>query len=363
VWIIDYCQSLENQIVTVVAESFPHLQLGAIRDFQSIMKSNGYWDDANWNESKHVYTFPNKSILEFISFDKFGKAHGPRRDVLFINEANNIPYMIADQLITRTRKIVWMDWNPSEEFWFYTDMLPNRDDIDFITLTYLDNEALDEVSKKEIESHRHNKEWWTVYGLGLLGVITSRIYKDWNIIDEIPYEARLERRAIDFGYTNDPTAIIDMYFYNGGYILDELAYARMMSNKMIGDTLVNQTKQALTVADSAEPKSIDEIRALGVQIIPAEKGPDSVVHGIQIVQNQKISVTRRSVNLLREYRNYLWMTDKDGRIINEPEHEYSHSMDAVRYGIVSLLKMAKTTAKQFRPAGMSANRGHKSPIQ
>ena len=157
------------------------------------MIAQGYWEEKRWNESNHTYTFPNGTILEFISFDKFGKAHGPRRDVLFINEANNIPYDIADQLITRTRKIVWLDWNPSEEFWFYTDMLPNRNDIDFITLTYKDNEALDEISIQEIESHKNNKQWWTVYGLGQLGEITTRIYTGWALIDEIPHEARLER--------------------------------------------------------------------------------------------------------------------------------------------------------------------------
>ena len=162
IWLIDYAQSTDNQIITVVAESVPHLLLGAIRDFKSIMEAQGYFDPHRWNESKHIYTFPRGGILEFISFDKFGKAHGPRRDVLFLNEANNIPWNIADQLITRTRNIVWIDYNPSEEFWFYTEMQPHRKDIDFITLTYLDNEALDPVSKFEIESHKHNTSWWKV---------------------------------------------------------------------------------------------------------------------------------------------------------------------------------------------------------
>ena len=172
----------------MVAESVPHLMLGAIRDFQSIMKAQGYWDDNRWNETKHIYTFSTKSFIEFISFDKFGKAHGPRRDILFLNEANNVPYIIADQLITRTRKIVWMDWDPSEEFWFYTEMLGKREDIDFIgdghlgPLTYKDNEALDEISVGEIESRKHNKEWWTVYGEGKLGVITTRIYRPCQIL-------------------------------------------------------------------------------------------------------------------------------------------------------------------------------------
>lgn len=335
VWLIDYGQSTKNKVMTVVAESFPHLQLGAIRDFKSIMVSQGYWDDLSWNESKHIYTFPDGSYLEFISFDKFGKAHGPRRDILFINECNNLPYNIVDQLITRTREIIWMDYNPTNEFWFYTEMKDKRDDIDFITLTYLDNEAIDENTKREIESHKGNKYWWQVYGMGQLGEVEGKIYKDWAIIDEIPHEARLERYGLDFGYTNDPTAIVAIYYYNGGYILDEITFQRGLKNNQIAEILKNQS-EAIVIADSAEPKSIDEIREHGISIIPTVKGPDSIRNGINKVQQQRISVTKRSVNIIKEYRNYLFKTDKNGKIEREPEEGFDHTMDAIRYGITSL---------------------------
>lgn len=338
VWIIDYGQSTKNEIVTVVAESFPHLNLGAIRDFKSIMASSGYWDDSRWNESNHTYTFPGKTVLEFISFDKFGKAHGPRRDVLFINEANNLPYNIVDQLITRTRKIVWMDWNPSNEFWFYTEMLGKRDDVDFITLTYKDNEALDEVTIHEIESHKDNAAWWTVYGLGQLGEVEGRIYTGWQIIDSIPHEARLARRGLDFGYSVDPTVIVDIYEYNGGFIVDENTYQKGLSNKSIADILLAQDGRVLTVADSAEPKSIQEIKDYGVNIIGATKGQGSVSQGISFVQAQKISVTSRSVKTIKAYRNYLNRKGNDGKFVNEPDdtiHEWSNPMDAIRYGLSS----------------------------
>ena len=349
IWCIDYAQSTKEEIITVVAESIPHLMLGGIRDFQSIMQSNGYWDDSRWNETKHIYTFETGTILEFISFDKFGKAHGPRRDVLFLNEANNIPYIIADQLITRTRKIVWMDWNPSEEFWFYTDMLGKRTDIDFITLTYLDNEALDEITKQEIESHKDNRHWWQVYGLGQLGVIEGRIYKDWQFVDEVPHAARLERYGLDYGYSNDPTAIVGIYYYQGGYIWDEVAYQKGLSNKQIADVLLNQPK-SIVIPDSAEPKSNDELKSYGLTVVPAEKGADSVNNGIQLVQGQRISVTKRSVNIIREYRNYLWETDKNGNILNIPEHQFSHSMDAGRYAMASIIKMPRfVMPKQSAP--------------
>lgn len=339
VWLIDYCQTKQGKqkLCSVVSESHPHLEKGAILDFENIMKDRGYWDENRWHQTKHTYTFETGNKLEFYSVDTYGKAHGPRRDVLFVNEANNLDYKIVDQLITRTREIVWLDWNPSEEFWFYTDMLPNRDDVDFLTLTYLDNEALDEITVKEIESHKNNLNWWTVYGLGQLGVIQSRIYKDWKIIEEIPHEARLVRRGLDFGYSNDPTAIVDVYEYNGGYILDEVCYKKGMSNKAISDLINNQQKECLVVADSSEPKSIDEIKLYGINIFPAVKGAGSIATGIAFVQNQKISITSRSVNTIKEFRNYLWKTDKNDRIINEPEGGFDHSMDAIRYALNSIL--------------------------
>lgn len=339
VWLIDYGQSSKEEILTVVAESYPHLNLGAMRDFKSIMISHGYWNDRAWNESSHTYTFPNKTILEFISFDKFGKAHGPRRDVLFVNEANNIPYNIVDQLVTRTRKIVWMDWNPSEEFWFYTEILNRRDDVDFLTLTYKDNEALDEVTIREIESHKDNKQWWQVYGLGQLGEVEGRIYTGWQIIDSIPHEARLSRRGLDFGYSVDPTVIEDCYEYNGGFIFDEMCYQKGLSNKSIADLLNAQNGSILTIADSAEPKSIDEIRNYGVNIVGALKGQGSVFQGIQFVQAQRISITARSLKTIKAYRNYMNRKDRvTGRFLNEPDdtvHEWSNPMDAIRYALSS----------------------------
>lgn len=338
VWIIDYCQTKSNRdkLVTVVSESYPHLEKGAMLDFENIMKDRGYWNKSRWNQTKHVYTFETGNKLEFYSVD-FGKAHGPRRDVLFVNECNNLDFKVVDQLITRTREIVWLDWNPSEEFWFYTDMLVNRkDDLDFITLTYLDNEALDEITIREIEAHKSNKNWWTVYGLGKIGVVEGRIYKNWQIIDEIPHEARLERRGLDFGYSNDPSALIDIYKYNDSFILDEIAYQKGLSNKQIADIINNLDSKALVIADSAEPKSIDELKSYGISVLPAKKGADSVRQGIQYVQDQKISVTKRSLNLIKEYRNYFWIIDKNDVITQEPEDMWNHALDAVRYALGTL---------------------------
>ena len=340
VWLIDYCQRSDNKdkLVSVVSESFPHLSGGAMRDFEMIMKDRRYWKDKRWIKSpRPTYTFETGNKLEFISVDTYGKAHGPRRDVLFVNECNNLAYNIVDQLITRTSETIWLDWNPSNEFWFYTDMLGLRDDIDFITLTYLDNEALNITTVQEIESHRNNKSWWTVYGRGQLGVLENRIYNNWQIVDDIPHEARLEKYGNDFGYSVDPTVIEGIYKYNDGYIIDEVCYQKGLSNRSIADIYLNQPR-ALVVADSAEPKSIDEIKSYGVNIIGATKGPGSVYQGIQFVQDQRISITKRSVKTIKAYRNYLFKKDKDGRVTNEPDdtiHEWSNPMDAIRYGLDS----------------------------
>ena len=191
--------------------------------------------------------------------------------------------------------------------------------------------------------------------LGMPHSMERKIYKDWNIIDKVPHEARLERYGVDFGYSNDPTAIVAIYYYNGGIILDEITFLKGLSNKQIADTLLNK-EQALVVADSAEPKSIDEIKLHGVNIVGAEKGKDSVSNGIQVVQAQRVSMTKRSINIIKEYRNYLWMTDKEGKILNVPEHTFSNSMDAARYGICSLAKPPKVSFKINKPTWTGYNR-------
>jgi phage terminase large subunit len=328
-----------GELMSVVSEFFPHLKRGVIRDFQNIMEEHGYWDESCYNRTDCIYTFPTGTKLEFFSADQPGKVRGPRRDILFINEANNISYEIYTQLEVRTKKIIWMDWNPVQEFWFYGEV-KGKEDVDFITLTYKDNEALDKGIVAAIESRMHNKNWWKVYGLGELGDTEGKIYKNWAFIDEVPHEARLERRGLDFGYTNDPSALVDIYYYNGGYIIDEALYQKGMTNKQIADFILNcEYPSTMVVADSAEPKSIDELRSYGVNIIPVVKGKDSVAQGIQFVQDQRISVTKTSYNVIKEYRNYLFEVDKDGKVTNDPSPVFNHSMDAVRYGFDALRKV------------------------
>lgn len=350
-YLIALAQSDKKRTLTsVVAESIPHLKRGAIRDFKAILQEHNYWKDDNWNATDSIYTFETGSQIEFFSTDNGDKLRGARRDRTFINEANNNSFDAFEQLEVRTKEFVICDWNPTNSFWAYEN-LKDRSDVEWLTLTYKDNEALSEAIVASIEQRMSRKDWWQVYGLGQLGEVEGKIYRDWNIIDEIPHEARLERYGMDFGYTNDPSAIVAIYYYNGGYIFDEIAYLKGLSNKQIADIIANN-KQVMCIADSAEPKSIDEIRIYGINIQPAIKGPDSVRQGIQMVQDQQISVTKRSINIIKEYRNYLWKTDKDGRILNEPEHLWSHAMDAIRYGMSSLIPMIQRKdimARMSRP--------------
>ena len=336
--LIDKAQRDEKSILTsIVSESFPHLKRGAMRDFLNIMKEQKYYKDAFWNRTDYIYTFETGSRIEFFSADQPDKVRGPRRQRLFINEANNIPFETFEQLEVRTSNMVYLDWNPVSEFWYYTDLKVAREnEIDEITLTYKDNEALSPNVVKSIEARRNRVNWWRVFGLGMLGEAEGRVYRGWQIIDEIPHEARLECYAMDWGYSLDPTAIIGIYYYNGGYILDEITYQKGLSNKEIADILKNQQAR-IVIADSAEPKSIDEVKSYGINILPSVKGKDSVRYGVLLVQDKRISITKRSVNLIKEYRNYLWQRDKKtGKIINQPEKGLDHALDAIRYGIVYL---------------------------
>ncbi len=335
-YLISLAQSDEKPTLTsIVSESFPHLRRGARRDFLDILQSHNYFKNNQWNRTDNLYTFETGSKIEFFSADQPSKVRGPRRDRLFLNECNNIPFEAYEQLEVRTKQLIIADYNPTSEFWYH-EYIKHNHEHDFIVLTYKDNESLPKEIVDSIESRKHRKNWWKVYGLGELGELEGKIYNDWQVIESIPHEARLERYGMDFGYTNDPTAIVAIYYHNGGYILDEVTYQKGLTNKQIADTFKDLPK-ALIVADSAEPKSIDELKLNGVDAVPAVKGKDSVRYGIQIVQEKRISVTKRSINLIKEYRNYLWEVDKDGKITKEPQRVWNHCMDALRYGFSSLV--------------------------
>lgn len=336
-------------ITSVVAESVPHLKRGAIRDFLNILKEQNYFRDTNWNATDFRYTFETGSQIEFFSSDNGDKLRGARRDRLFINEANNVHKEAFEQLEVRTKETVWIDWNPtSPDFWFYTDLLGKRDDIEHIIVTYKDNEALDANIVKAIEARRHDLRWWRVYGEGMPGEVEEQIYKNWEVIEAIPVEARLITRGLDFGYTNDPTAIVDVYKWNGDFIVDEKLYKRGQSNQELAEFL-KSLDRIQTVADSAEPKSIDELKKYNIDIKPAQKGQGSILQGISFLQSKKLFITPTSHNLKHELQNYLFVRDDNGKLTNEVKGP-DHALDALRYAVQSYILEDIAKPKFFRQA-------------
>ena len=266
--LIDRCIRTPQLETSVVSESIPHLRRGAIKDFLKIMISTNRFIDSHWNRSTLKYTFRNGSYIEFFSVEQPDKLRGARRNVLYVNEANNVPFEAYTQLSIRTSGDIWIDFNPTANFWAHREVA-NQPDADFITLTYLDNEALPDTIVQDIESARERAKtseywsnWWKVYGLGQIGSLEGVCIKEWKEI-KLPLEARLLCYGMDFGYSNDPTTLVALYKYNNSYIFDEVIYQKKLLNSDISKLFKEHSINAITYADSAEPKSIAELRTYG----------------------------------------------------------------------------------------------------
>ena len=319
-----------NILVSVVGESVPFLKRGAMRDFKTMLGND--WHEEWWNATDKVYTFPaTKSSIEFFSADNIGKVHGSSRDYLFINECYFILYETFRQLAVRTRKTIFLDYNPRSRFWVDEHLL-ERENTELIHSTYRDNPFLSAEQVAEIESNRSDANWWRVYGEGETGSVEGLIYTNWDIVDAMP-SSRHEYIGIDFGFTNDPTAILRVVKSGGELYVDELCYRRGYDNTMIARLLKDEGCNAYTdiVADSAEPKSIREINAFGLNCKPVTKSPDSILNGIQVLQRYKLHVTQRSIGTINELRNYSWKQDVNGNYQNKPIGIFDHAMDALRY--------------------------------
>jgi len=336
--------------ISVVSESIPHLRRGAMKDFLKIMKLTNRYVDAHWNRSLLTYTFANGSYIEFFSADMDDKLRGARRNILYVNEANNVTFEAYLQLSIRTNKEIYIDFNPTQEFWAHTEVVP-QEDADFLILNYQDNEALDENIVKEIESAKEKaktssywENWWKVYGLGEIGSLQGAVFNNWKQIDKIPEEAKLIGIGLDFGYTNDPTAIVEVYNWNGQRIINELCYRSGMLNTDIAKILPSNVP---IYADSSEPKSIDEIRRFGKTIRGVTKGKDSINYGIQVMQSQEYLVTSNSTNLIKELRGYIWDTDKSGTKLNKPIDYNNHGLDALRYHEMETIGLKNAQGKYY----------------
>ena len=337
--LIDLCAKNKNLEVSIVAESIPHLKRGAMKDFKKIMVFTGRWFDKRWNASDFKYTFANGSQIEFFSADNDAKLRGARRDVLYMNECNNMTFHAYTELASRTKQYVYLDWNPTNEFWFHNELIKD-DDVDFIIVNYKDNEACPESAlnfilkaEKKAKTSDFWNNWYKVYGLGEIGSLQGVVFNNWQTIETLPKEAELVGRGMDFGFTNDPTTIIDIYKYNQKYILDERLYKTGLTNSDIWNEFkrLQLDNSIVTIADSAEPKSITELSRLGMKIQGAIKGADSIKFGIQKMQQEDFLVTDRSVNLIKELRMYSWATDREGNSLNKPIDDYNHTIDSVRY--------------------------------
>ena len=340
--LIDRCLRTPNLETSVVSESVPHLRRGAVKDFLKIMMYTNRYKDNQWNRSTLKYTFNNGSYIEFFSVEQPDKLRGARRNVLYVNEANNVPFEAYNQLAIRTSGDIWIDFNPTANFWAHKEVA-TQEDSDFITLTYKDNEALSQTIVDEIETAREKAKtseywanWWKVYGLGQVGSLDGVCIKEWNEIT-LPEEARLLCYGMDFGYSNDPTTLIGLYKYNDAYIFDEVIYQKKLLNSDISNLLTSNDIKDVIYADSAEPKSIAELKTYRHKVLPCTKGKDSIVYGINLINQNKIYVTSRSTNLIKELQSYTWVKDREGNTVNKPIDAFNHCIDAARYAITSQL--------------------------
>jgi phage terminase large subunit len=348
--LIDIAAKKKTEI-SVVSESIPHLRRGAIKDFAKVMQWTGRWVADRWNKTLLTYHFANGSIIEFFSADSEARLRGARRQVVYINEANNIDFESYYQLAIRTSEAIYIDFNPTHEFWAHTEVLPEQD-AELVILTYNDNEALPDTIKRDIELNRTKAEtsaywanWWKVYGLGQVGTLQGAIYEDFEVVEGIDVSrAKFVALGLDWGFSNDPTALVAIYRQGDCLLIQELLYATGLTNQDIADKLrtLGITRAWEIVADSAEPKSIEEIYRLGFNIKPAEKGPDSVRNGIDILKRFKLQVTKDSTNLIKELRSYTWATDKEGKNTGVPIDSFNHACDAMRYVALNKLRVSNS---------------------
>jgi len=337
--LIDRASKTPRLEISVVSETIPHLRRGAIKDFLKVMDWTGRYVDSNWNRTLLTYKFANGSYIEFFSAEQESKLRGARRNILYINEANNISFEAYHQLAIRTSGEIWLDFNPTAEFWAHTEVLKDNDS-EHIILTYKDNEALPDTIIHDIEqaevkamTSSYWANWWKVYGLGQIGSLQGVVFDNWQQVPSVPTDAKLLGFGMDFGFTNDPTTLIAVYKTNNQLYFDEVLYRTNMTNLDIGNFMKSENinRPLEIVADSAEPKSIEELRRQGFLITPAKKGADSIKIGIDILKREPFFVTQSSINLIKELRSYVWATDRDGKLTGNPIDHSNHAIDAMRY--------------------------------
>lgn len=334
IWLTDYCRHHPRTKISIVRKTLPALRGSVLQDFLEIIDKFGLWDKKRFNKSELVFTFPNGSWIEFFSCDNEQKLRGRKRDILYVNEANELTEVEWKQLKMRTTTFSILDYNPSfsDEHWICRVNSDPRT-YHFIT-TYRDNPFLEQTIIDEIESYRtQSPNLWRIYGLGLQAVIEGLVFTNVEYdVDEIPVAARKHKfRGIDFGYANDPTAIADLYFSGKDVYIDELCYQTEMLTSDIVKVFKDNDPSVKCISESADPRLVQEIYRAGVNIHPVVKYPGSVQAGIQTMQSYRFHITRRSFNAKKEFKNYVWQQDKEGKWLNVPVDAWNHVIDLSRY--------------------------------
>jgi len=332
----------QNKTIDIIRRTFPSHRMGAMRDFENILKSLNIYSDKIHNKSEHIYKV-NTCDFRFYSADDEAKMRGPRRDIAFFNEVLEMKKMDVLQVIMRTNKQVYMDFNPSDEFhWVYEDIIEGRNDVLFHKSTFWDNPFLPRTIINELKNLKNiDYNLWRIYGLGERGVSEATIYTNWDYWNDSydKFEGE-ELFGLDFGY-NHPTAMVRVKIdeHNKRMLIDELLYQQGLTSEMIVEKLKNMVNQGILTyqskitADSARPEIIRDIRSAGFNIHPTKKGTKSVIEGINYIKQQRLFITEYSVNLAKELRTYKWKVDKDDNVLDEPVKVNDDLNDSARYAI------------------------------
>lgn len=335
----------ENKILSVVRKSFPTLRATAMRDVVEVLRKNHLYPLVKHNKTENIISF-GTNCIEFFSLDNEQKVRGRKRTHLWLNEANECSFDEWQQLIFRTTQRAFLDFNPDDaNCWINTELeqkrLPDKGDVEVVISSYKDNSFLDGNTIREIEFlQQSDPEYWKIFGLGEYGHITGQVFEGFTTVGKVPDGAKRLGYGLDFGFSNDPTALVEVFLNEGKLYINELLYATGLTNSDIAQRLsqLGLQRYDVIVADAAEPKSIEEIYREGFNIKPAKKGADSINASIDILRRYPLCITSSSINLLKELRSYKWQTDKNGNTLNKPVDYNNHAIDALRYVALNLLQ-------------------------